>query len=215
MLEFLIDFGFSEQQLTAAFKNLMLFFTASAAVWLAMYLLQALATFKMAQAVGLKRPFFAFIPVLRQLNLGKIAEKHRKNETEKPKKTGLCLCLLSVATVISGAGLMLFSASSAVKIYGFALAALENGTEMLPEQFISLVPVILFFVLLFLTLLAEKIVYYIVLHRVFLLFGEENAVIYTVLSVIFGFTAPIFLFLLKNREPVFYKAPPQFSGSFE
>ncbi len=215
MLEFLIDFGFSEQQVTVVLKNLMLFSAVAAAVRLAMYLLQALATFKMAREVGLKRPFFAFVPVLRQLNLGKIAEKHRKNENEKPKRLGLCLCLLSAATVILGAGLMLFSAISAVRIYGFALAALENGTEMLPEQFISLVPVILFFVLLFLTLLAEKIVYYLVLYRVFLLFGRENAVIYTVLSVIFGFTAPIFLFLLKNREPVFFKEPPQFSGSFE
>lgn len=215
MLEFLIDFGFSEQQITALLKNLILFSAATAAVWLAMYFLQALATFKMSQKLGLKGPFFAFIPILRQFNMGQIAEKYRKDEDKKPARLSVYLLLLSASTLLLSICFIFFSVAAAVEIYGFAVIALGNGTEMLPEQFVSLVPVILLYILLFLFALAEKIVYYIALYRVFSLFGGKNAVLYTVLSVIFGFTAPIFLFLLKSSEPAFYKEPPQFSGSFE
>lgn len=214
MLDFLIDFGFPEAELTHALRMLAVYSAVSAVVWLVLYVFQGIAAYKMSVSVGLKRPCFAFIPILREFNLGKIAEK-RERANKKPQEFGFYLLLLAVAAALSAIGFLYFSAAAGVKIYGVALLAVENGEEILPEQFISLVPAIVFYVLLFLFSLAEKIVYYIVLYNIFSVFNSKKAVVYTVFSVIFGFTAPLLLFAVRRREPRLQSEELHFSGSFE
>ena len=52
-------------------------------------------------------------------------------------------------------------------------------------------------------LIAYVVIYYVALWRIFAAFDYNNATVYFVLSIVFSFLGPIFLFVLRNKQPVF------------
>ena len=68
---------------------------------------------------------------------------------------------------------------------------------------LSFIPLILSSFLLMLSALAFAIVKYIALWRVYASFDGKNAVLFTVLSVLFNFLEPVFLFVIRNNQPNF------------
>lgn len=68
---------------------------------------------------------------------------------------------------------------------------------------LSFIPLILSTFLLMLSALAFAIIKYIALWRVYASFDGKNAVLFTVLSVLFNFLEPVFLFVIRNNQPNF------------
>ena len=56
----------------------------------------------------------------------------------------------------------------------------------------------------FLCPIAYAVYYYAALYRLFKLYNADKAVLFLVLSIIFTFLGPIFLFTMRNNQPVEY-----------
>ena len=52
-------------------------------------------------------------------------------------------------------------------------------------------------------IICDAIIKYIALWRVYSSFDGKNAVLFTVLSVLFNFLEPVFLFVIRNNQPNF------------
>ena len=119
--------------------------------------------------------------------------------------------------LIESIALIVFSIISVSKITGYALDVVNTSAEMSPEQFMSLIPVIILYFALMAVLIAYAVVFFIALWRVYSSFDKSNATLYIVLSIIFTISVPIILFIIRNRKPEFdpHNNTPYFSGTFQ
>lgn len=78
-----------------------------------------------------------------------------------------------------------------------------SETAGVEYPWLSFIPLILSSFLLMLSALAFAIIKYIALWRVYSSFDGKNAVLFTVLSVLFNFLEPVFLFVIRNNQPNF------------
>lgn len=202
----------------AAYSAFLIAFAAYSAVFLAvalaLYILRAVGIYKMALNAGIKQPWIAFVPVANAYTFGLIAEKNnRKNTTEKTKFSVVLLTLRIIGTVFFVAAAVTFVIATS-KILTFAYTAYENDTKLSLEALGSIVLPIVLFAVFTLVTLAFIIIRYIALWRIYNAYDSSNAAAYTVVSVLFNFTDPIFLFILRNRTPMFgADAANEYTGS--
>ena len=199
----LIDSGISESAITGFIAIMIFVLVFACAAALVFYLLRAVGVWKMAKTAEISSPWVAFIPVVNSFTLGKIAEKYRKRDGTKSAKFGVALLALNIITLVIGILLTVFTVNSVIEILKNAEYAVEADIDMTIDMFSSLIPVIILYVLIMAAAFAYMIVYYVALWRVFSSFDYRNATLFTVLSVFFSFLGPIFLFILRNRQPVF------------
>lgn len=202
----------------AAYSAFLIAFAAYSAVFLAvelaLYILRAVGIYKMALNAGIKQPWIAFVPVANAYTFGLIAEKNnRKKTTEKTKFSVVLLTLRIIGTVFFVAAAVTFVIATS-KILTFAYTAYENDTNLSLEALGSIVLPIVLFAVFTLVTLAFIIIRYIALWRIYNAYDSSNAAAYTVVSVLFNFTDPIFLFILRNRTPMFgADAENEYTGS--
>lgn len=202
----------------AAYGAFLIAFAAYSAVFLAvalaLYILRAAGIYKMALNAGIKQPWIAFVPVANAYTFGLIAEKNnRKKTTEKTKFSVVLLTLRIIGTVFFVAAAVTFVIATS-KILTFAYTAYENDTKLSLEALGSIVLPIVLFAVFTLVTLAFIIIRYIALWRIYNAYDSSNAAAYTVVSVLFNFTDPIFLFILRNRTPMFgADAANEYTGS--
>ena len=203
---FAIDFdalGISRAAFSAFFIAFAVYSAVFLAVALALYILRAAGIYKMALNAGIKQPWLAFVPVANAYTFGLLAEKNnRKKTTDKTKYSVVLLTLRIIGTVLFLAAAVTFVIATA-KILTFAYAAYENDTELSLEALGSIVLPIVLFAVFTLVTFAFIIIRYIALWRIYNAYDSSNAAAYTVVSVLFNFTDPIFLFILRNRTPMF------------
>lgn len=202
----------------AAYSAFLIAFAAYSAVFLAvalaLYILRAVGIYKMALNAGIKQPWIAFVPVANAYTFGLIAEKNnRKKTTEKTKFSVVLLTLRIIGTLFFVAAAVTFVIATS-KILTFAYTAYENDTKLSLEALGSIVLPIVLFAVFTLVTLAFIIIRYIALWRIYNAYDSSNAAAYTVVSVLFNFTDPIFLFILRNRTPMFgADAANEYTGS--
>ena len=203
---FAIDFdalGISRAAFSAFFIAFAVYSAVFLAVALALYILRAAGIYKMALNAGIKQPWLAFVPVANAYTFGLLAEKNnRKKTTDKTKYSVVLLTLRIIGTVLFLAAAVTFVIATA-KILTFAYAAYENDIELSLEALGSIVLPIVLFAVFTLVTFAFIIIRYIALWRIYNAYDSSNAAAYTVVSVLFNFTDPIFLFILRNRTPMF------------
>lgn len=171
------------------------------AVSIALFVLNGLGIFKMHKKMEFKNGWFAFIPILYVFALGKIAEKYVKQNGKKSAKFSIILLLVNIIRFIVAVLFLLFTVIAVFKIIAEAETAIANETQMVLEMFYSLIPVIALYFVLFAFAVTYNILYYVALWRVFSIFNDKNATLFTVLSVFFNFLAPIFIFIVSKNEP--------------
>ncbi len=199
----LSELGIDETVISGILALLVGYIAVLGVVSLVMYLLRAIGIYQMAKNSGISTPWVSFIPVANSFLFGKLAEKYRKKDGSPSAKFSILLLVFNILTLISGIMLLVFSLLSTVAILRFANTAVQSGTEMTIDMFSSLIPVIIFYVILMGVALSYMILHYVALWRIFSSFDYKNATLYTVLSVFFSFLDPIFLFILRNKPPVF------------
>ena len=80
-------------------------------------------------------------------------------------------------------------------------AYLEGEQFAASAAFTMVLPLVIGYVLMLGISIALTVVLYVAYWRVFAIFDSQNATMYLVLSIFFSFLAPIFLFVLRNRQP--------------
>ena len=217
MFDFLTELGLPEEAVSFFFTFFIGAIAVSAVIGIAIYLLESISVYKMAKSAEIKNPWLAFIPVANDWVFGTLAEKYKKKNGTKSARFGIILPVLEGIVLIETIALTIFTVISVKEITGYALDAVNTSTEMVPEQFMSLIPVIILYFALMAVAFAYIIVFYVALWRVYYSFDKSNATLYIVLSIIFTISVPIILFIIRNRKPEFdpHNNMPYFSGTFQ
>ena len=217
MFDFLTELGLPEEAVSFFFTFFIGAIAVSAVIGIAIYLLESISVYKMAKSAEIKNPWLAFIPVANDWVFGTLAEKYKKKNGTKSARFGIILPVLEGIVLIETIALTIFTVISIKEITGYALDAVNTSSEMAPEQFMSLIPVIILYFALMAVAFAYAVVFFIALWRVYSSFDKSNATLYIVLSVIFTISVPIILFIIRNRKPEFdpHNNVPYFSGTFQ
>lgn len=179
----------------------------SGIVGLILYILRAFGIYEMSKSLGVKGSVLAFIPVLNVLTFGNTAEKYIKKNGTKSAKFGVWLLILYILVRILLTVFIVLSVFAVSQIIMNVENAVSADSAITFEMFSSLIPAIaVYFVTLALAIVYE-VVYYVALWRIFAIFSKDNATTFTVLSVLFGFLAPIFLFIHRKNAPQNAEAP--------
>ena len=217
MFDYLTELGLPEEAVSFFLTVFIGAIAVSAVIGIAIYLLESISVYKMAKSAEIKNPWLAFIPVANDWVFGMLAEKYKKKNGTKSARFGIILPVLEGIVFIESIALTIFTVISIKEITGYALDAVNTSTEMAPEQFMSLIPVIILYFALMAVAIAYAVVFFIALWRVYSSFDKSNATLYIVLSVIFTISVPIILFIIRNRKPEFdpHNNIPYFSGTFQ
>ena len=217
MFDFLTELGLPEEAVSFFFTFFIGAIAVSAVIGIAIYLLESISVYKMAKSAEIKNPWLAFIPVANDWVFGTLAEKYKKKNGTKSARFGIILPVLEGIVLIEAIALTIFTVISIKEITGYALDAVNTSSEMAPEQFMSLIPVIILYFALMAVAIAYAVVFFIALWRVYSSFDKPNATLYIVLSVVFTISVPIILFIIRNRKREFdpHNNMPYFSGTFQ
>lgn len=199
----LSETGIDEGVIAGVISMVAIYTAIIAIICLSLYILRALGVYKMAKTAGISSPWVAFVPIANSYIFGRLAEKYRRKDGKKSEKFSVLLLIFDILTLIACVCLIVFTVISLATILSNAKIAYDNGTDMTLSQFSSLIPVIVFYVVTLLSAVVYTVLHYVAFWRIVASFDNSNATLYTVLSVFFSFLDPIFLFILRNKKPVF------------
>ncbi len=189
--------------ITSAFgvMFLALYYMFTFAVSLATYLLQAFAIFKMAKNMGFGNPWLAFIPFANVYMFGKVAETYIKSDGRPSAKFSKILLALQIILMVI---LVLLIILIVIVIFIEA-----TGTYFLTPEIETLaasamvLPVILAIFAVCGISISYAVIHHVALWRIFALYNYKNATLFLVLTLFVGILTPIFLFILRNKQPMF------------
>ena len=190
--------GINEADLMVFTSIIAVYFAFLGIISLVMYLLQAFGLYGMAKDSGISAPWRGFIPFANTFLFGKIAERYVKKDGKKSAKFGGLLLAFEILTLVLAFVTVAFAISMI-----FVLIAAENETDL---AYSIVAPMVAMFISCFVLMgvsIAYIVLYYVALWRIFTAFDYNNATVYFVLSILFSFLGPIFLFVLRNKQPVF------------
>lgn len=190
--------GINEGDLMVFTSIIAVYFAFLGIISLVMYLLQAFGLYGMAKGSGISAPWRGFIPFANTFLFGKIAERYVKKDGKKSAKFGGLLLAFEILTLVLAFVTVAFAISMI-----FVLVAAENETDL---AYSIVAPMVAMFISCFVLMgvsIAYIVLYYVALWRIFTAFDYNNATVYFVLSILFSFLGPIFLFVLRNKQPVF------------
>lgn len=180
-----------------------LVFGVSAVAGLVLFVLRGIGLYEVAEKLGIKNAWLSFVPIVWIFSLGKISERYVKNDGSKSGKLGGWLLVLAILTYVF---LTVFFVVTIIGIIVFARdagVAVDAGSDFNPEMFMIFIPALISYIIAFVSSLAHQILYYIALWRYYSIMENCNATLYLVLSIIFSFLSPIFIFVLRNKQPKF------------
>lgn len=169
-------------------------------VGLALYILKAIGVYKMGKTAGVANPWIAFIPVINCFTLGRLAEKYVKRDGSRSAKFGVILLILRIVSTILAMVLCIVFTGSLISLI---LQAADSDTIQASDVLGALTPSAFLYFFTLAVSLAFKITHYVALWRVYNAFDYGNGTLFTVLVIIFNFLEGIFLFVLRNKQPVF------------
>lgn len=180
-----------------------IFFCGTAAIiCVALFILRGFGIFNISKRMELKNPWICFIPVADTYALGRIAEKYQRADQKKPTNFKMLLPIMNTIGYVLAVIFisLLFSAISSV--LDSAKLAIEADKAMTMADFKVLIPVFIVYLFALTSFIVFKALYFISLWRVYAIFNKAMATRYIILSVLFSFLIPFFLFTLRNDDYV-------------
>ncbi len=198
LAQILEESGITEGDLMVFAGIMLVYFAFFGIIALVMYILQAFGLYGMAKGSGISAPWRGFIPFANTFLFGKIAERYVKKDGKKSAKFGGLLLAFEILTLVLAFATMAF----AINVFSvlFAYLAYDTGDTAIISATVSM---IFSSIVLVGVSIAYVVIYYVALWRIFTAFDYKNATVYFVLSIFFSFLGPIFLFVLRNKQPVF------------
>ncbi len=178
----------------------------SLALLIAMYLFFGIGLHKMGKTLGIEKSWMAFVPYASSYLMGKIAECAPVSEGKKRRKYSSLLLwwniIVTAVYVVGCVGILI-----AAVVSGMAVSATET-TEAVAMAPIALILICLIWAMvLFAIAIVSSVYFYMALHKIYKIFSPDNAVAFTVVSIVVpfftGITAhPIIVFAIRNKTPV-------------
>ena len=175
--------------------SLVFLFAVSAVCWI----LGAAGVFKISRRQGCKAPWIGFLYPVYPYSLGRIAREYKSKKAKKCADLSVWVEGLFLAQFVLAGAFAASGVYAARVITENALKAIEDNISMTPEMFRSAVPVIALYFVTLAASVAYKIIYFVVLWRIFSILSPKYASVLLVLSVFFGFLGNVFIFVLSRK----------------
>lgn len=177
------------------------FLLTAAALLLAAFLfyLRAIGSYKIAKRLSLVHPWYSFIPFVRSYHLGYISDQCKNRHGNTARSLSRLLLWLRIASVFMCCALLLTIVKDTVELVFAIDTTLLNGEDFLPSAdcFSNLVPL---FLVALATEVAFKVVHYIALGRVYAVFFKGGMAARLVLSIVFPFLEPVFIYTASKNH---------------
>ena len=165
------------------------------------YVLESLGLYTIAKRRGLNNPWLAWIPVGNTWILGLIGDKDGEKRNGKDAK--LRVWLLVLPLIVCGLAVVMMVLAF---ILGFNAAAMEVGGagaayESAENMAIgALLAVLVLYLLVILIAVALSVLQYVAYFRLFKSCNANNAALFLVLGIFFGFLLPFFVFASRKQD---------------
>lgn len=172
--------------------------TLPSLVSLAVYIFSALGLYTIAQRRGLRNSWLAWIPVANVWILGSLSDQYRyvvRNEVRSKRKV-----LLTLEIIAAVLRLVLTVAAIVTVARSIAFIGMADPDRLVEEILGTLMGMLVLSLPLLGVDIAKAVLYYMALYDVYTSCAPQDNVVYLVLSILFGFTRAIFLFLCRNRD---------------
>lgn len=175
---------------------------------IASYVLGALAIYTISCRRGLRKPWLAWIPVLSDWLLGSLSDQYRYVVRGENKSKRKVLLTLSIAMAVLVTAILV--------LFGVMVGKMIMNPHR--DVFSAAFGMIGLCLPLMGVAIAYAVVRYMALYDVFKSLDPDNAVLFLVLSILFGVTEPFFLFFNRSKdrgmpprrqEPVYAACEPQ------
>ncbi len=164
----------------------------SFAFLIACYIFNGVGICKMMKNLKLKNGWMAFFPFLANYAFGKVAEQYIKKDGKKSAKFSVILLVVSIVYAF------LSLVVSVISFFSGFISGLSGSDEAAGIMFIV---TILFSAFVTVCTWALLAIQYVALWRVFAIFANKRATLYTVLSIFLPLS-PFFIFASRNKTPV-------------
>ena len=156
---------------------------------LACYILQGLGLYTIAKRRGIRKPWLSWIPLANLWILGSISDQYQyvvKNRVRNRRKlvVGLMIAYYAIAIVMNISSVT--AAMGADGIYGAVASAV--GAVLIGV--LAMVAV----------LVVCAVVQYLALYDLYVSCDPSKAVVFLVLTILFGITMPFMIFICRNKD---------------
>ena len=166
---------------------------------IATYVLSALALYTVAKRRGISKPWLSWIPVLNVWILGSISDQYRYVVKGQIKSKRKALLILNVINWVISVAISITAIVMCVQLVNYAI--MDVSEEVLLEMILGPVVAVVGLCLpLFGISIAVIVIRYMALYDVYTSMDPSNNVLFLVLSILFGFTEPFFLFFNRNKD---------------
>jgi hypothetical protein len=166
---------------------------------IAAYVLRSLGVYTIAQRRGIKRSWFAWMPVLDQYLLGCVSDQYQYVVKGKNKNKRTVLLWLNIGRALIGVG---FGAAY-VWLLANWVQIIFNGVsaEMWVQSMMSPMMTMLALTIPMLALSLVTVVFrYIALYDLYTSCSPQNNAMFLALSIIFKVTEPFFIFFNRKKD---------------
>ena len=164
-------------------------------------IMQGIGLSAMCKKLNIGSTWMCYLPLFNYVPMGRIAGKYENNIGKSNKKLGGWLVALSILTVVAVIAFVVLFAASIFSLVSSANSAVLDSTDLAVNGIAMFIPAIIFYLITLGLAIAQTVIYYIVLWKIFNVFDSNNAVLFLVLSIFFNFLPPIFILLIRNKEP--------------
>lgn len=172
-------------------------------IGITLFVLQGLGLYNVSKKLNLNNPWICFIPVVSIFSLGRISDHYIKNDGRKSAKLRWWLLGLIILSYVILIAFFIVLIVGIIALISETSSSIVSDTALAAEIFSVLVPSIVLYLVAITAAVAYSVLYYIALWRTYAILDYHNATLFLVLSIFFNFLPPIFLFVLRNKEPKF------------
>ena len=166
---------------------------------LLVYILRSWGLYAISKNRGLKRGWFAWLPVVRNYQLGCIADQYQyvvrgKNTVRRKWLLGLNIVTAVLAAVLLGTGIGTLAQIIALASRGGARVKIVNAAMS------ALVKLLFLALPLVIAAVPLAVIRFVALYDLYASCQPGNKVLFLLLSILFGKTEAFFIFFLRNRD---------------
>lgn len=159
------------------------------------YILESKSLYTIAKRRGLPTPWMAWVPLANSWLFGCVSDQYQKQVNNRVCKRGKTLLTLRIAVLAAGT---VFGCIGGVAAGVGTIVHMERSPEELTAMLLTIVGIVLIPVLVI--AIVNDIFVYIACYDLYASSQPENAVRRLVLSIIFPFLLPFFIFACRNGD---------------
>ena len=186
-----------------------IFIICGIVLFILLYLLNSFSLYCICKKEKISNGWLAFLPISNISVLGRIADLYERKDGKAPYKYKKFLPILYIILLFLLAAFLISIIFCLLSVVSNVELAIEKGKDLEPEMFVLVIPVVICYIFLLAIAIIYTVFYDIALWRVYAHYDRKNAVLFIVLSVLFSFLAPVFLFVIRNNPPVVAKEEQQ------